>query len=136
MMLNIKSRMVIKYLRAKVSEETSNVCIEYMIQLRDHLNRELDQIQTKIPRTVIDVKATEIVEGDVKMVETGLDLSNMIKIVNEKTSIKQRVYKLMRKYPSSMTYGRLFSLFGIEEEDESRAIYLKRLFFQFIKEGE
>ena len=136
MMLNIKSRMVIKYLRAKLSEESSNRCIEYMVQLRDHLNRELDQIQTKIPRTVIDVKATEIVEGDVKMVETGLDLSNMIKIVNEKTSIKQRVYKLMRKYPSSMTYGRLFSLFGIEEEDESRAIYLKRLFFQFIKEGE
>jgi hypothetical protein len=136
--INVKNRMVIKYLKAKLSEESSNKCIEYMIQLRDHLNRELNQIQTKIPRKVIDVKATEIMEGDVKMVETGLDLSNMIKIVNEKTSIKQRVYKLMRKYPSSMTYGRLFSLFGIEEEEEveSRAIYLKRLFFQFIKEGE
>ena len=63
-MLNVKSRMVIKYLRAKLSDEASNVCIEYMVQLRDHLNRELDQIQTKIPRTVIDVKATEIVEGE------------------------------------------------------------------------
>ena len=134
--MNVKSRMVIRYLRAKVSEETSNVCIEYMIQLRDHLNRELDQIKTKRPRKVIDVSATEIVEGDVKTIETGLDLSDMIEIVNEKTSIKQRVYKLMRKYPSSMTYGRLFSLFGIDEEDEgeNKAIYLKKLFFQFIEE--
>ena len=129
--------MVIKYIRAKLSEECSNICIEYMVQLRDHLNRELDQIETKIPIKVIDVKATEVVEDNVKMIETTLDLSNMIKIVNEKTSIKQRVYKLMRKYPS-MTYGRLFYLFGIkeEEEDENRAIYLKRVFFQFIKEGE
>ena len=68
------------------------------------------------------------------MVETGLDLSNMIKIVNENTSIKQRVYKLLRKY--NLSYGKLFGLFGIAEEDEkeNRAIYLKRLYFQFIKE--
>ena len=64
MVMNVKSRMVIKYLRAKVSEETSNVCIEYMIQLRDHLNRELDQIKTKRSIKVIDVNANEIVEGE------------------------------------------------------------------------
>ena len=64
MVMNVKSRMVIRYLRAKVSEETSNVCIEYMIQLRDYLNQELDQIKTKRPRKVIDVSATEIVEGE------------------------------------------------------------------------
>lgn len=135
--INVKNRMVIKYLRAKLSEESSNRCIEYMVQLRDHLNRELDQVQTKIPIKVIDINATEIVERN-RMPETCLDYSNMIKIVNEKASIKQRVYKLMRKYPSSITYGKLFSLFGIDEEDEgeNKAIYLKRLFFQFIEEEE
>lgn len=64
MVINVKNRMVIRYLRAKLSEECSNVCIEYMIQLRDYLNRELDQIKTKRPIKVIDVSATEIVEGE------------------------------------------------------------------------
>jgi len=59
LMLNIKSKMVVEYLRAKLSEESLNACIEYMVQLRDHLNRELDQIRTKIPIKVIDVNATE-----------------------------------------------------------------------------
>ena len=59
LMLNIKSRMVIEYLRAKLSEESLNACIEYMVQLRDHLNRELEQIKTRIPINVIDVDATE-----------------------------------------------------------------------------
>jgi len=49
MVINVKNRMVIRYLRAKLSEECSNMCIEYMIQLRDYLNRELDQIKTKRP---------------------------------------------------------------------------------------
>lgn len=62
--MDVKNRMVIRYLKAKVSEVISNICIEYMVQLRDHLNRELSQIQTKIPIKVIDVKATEIVEGN------------------------------------------------------------------------
>lgn len=58
-MLNAKSRFVIEYLRAKLSEESYNACIEYMIQLRDHLNIQLDQIHKKIPIKVIDVDATE-----------------------------------------------------------------------------
>lgn len=58
-MLNAKSRFVIEYLRAKLSEESYNACIEYMIQLRDHLNIQLDQIHKKIPIKVIDVNATE-----------------------------------------------------------------------------
>jgi len=58
-MLNAKSRFVIEYLRAKLSEESYNACIEYMIQLRDHLNSQLDQIHKKIPIKVIDVNATE-----------------------------------------------------------------------------
>jgi len=59
LMLNIKSKMVIEYLRAKLSEESFNACIEYMTQLRDHLNNQLDQIHKKIPIKVIDVDATE-----------------------------------------------------------------------------
>lgn len=59
LMLNIKSKMVIEYLRAKLSEESFNACIEYMMQLRDHLNNQLDQIHKKIPIKVIDVDATE-----------------------------------------------------------------------------
>jgi ParB family chromosome partitioning protein len=58
-MLNAKSRFVIEYLRAKLSEESYNACIEYMIQLRDHLNSQLKQIHKKIPIKVIDVNATE-----------------------------------------------------------------------------
>ena len=60
--MNVKSRMVIKYIRAKVSEESLNTCVEYMIQLRDHLNRELGQIQIKNPRKVIDI--TNDLEGE------------------------------------------------------------------------
>jgi len=59
LMLNIKSKMVIEYLKAKLSEESFNACIEYMTQLRDHLNHELEQIQFKIPLKVIDIDATE-----------------------------------------------------------------------------
>ena len=58
-MLNAKSRFVIEYLRAKLTEESFNACIEYMTQLRDHLNNQLDQIHKKIPIKVIDVDATE-----------------------------------------------------------------------------
>jgi len=58
-MLNAKSRFVIEYLRAKLSEESFDACIEYMVQLRDHLNNQLDQIHKKIPIKVIDVDATE-----------------------------------------------------------------------------
>lgn len=59
-MLNAKSRFVIEYLRAKLSEESLNACVEYMVQLRDHLNRQLDQVQIKIPiNEVIDIDATE-----------------------------------------------------------------------------
>lgn len=62
-----------------------------------------------------------------------ISITEMNEIVNENISIKQRVYKLMRKY--NLSYGTLFTLFGIDKEDE-RAIYLKRLYFQFIKEEE
>ena len=58
-MLNAKSRFIIKYLKAKLSEESLNACIEYMIQLRDHLNSQLDQIHIKIPIKVIDIDAME-----------------------------------------------------------------------------
>jgi len=63
-----------------------------------------------------------------------ISITEMNEIVNENISIKQRVYKLMRKY--NLSYGKLFTLFGIDKEDEreNRAIYLKRLYFQFIKE--
>ena len=58
---------------------------------------------------------------------------NMVKIANDDNiSIKKRVYKIMRKY--NLSYATIFSLFGIGDESESRAIYLKRLYFQFIKE--
>ena len=67
------------------------------------------------------------------MSESLKDILNKQEIVNEKTSIKNRVYKLMKNF--NMTYGNLFYLFGIDEdEDENKAIYLKRLFYQFIKE--
>ena len=74
----------------------------------------------------------------VKMVKIDLDYitewEDQIKIVKENMSIKKRVYKLLRKY--NLSYGKIFSLFGIDEEDEdeNRAIYLKRLFYQYIKE--
>lgn len=58
-MLNAKNRFVIEYLKAKLSEESFNACIEYMIQLRDHLNNQLEQVHKKIPIKVIDIDATE-----------------------------------------------------------------------------
>ena len=61
-----------------------------------------------------------------------ISITEMNEIVNENISIKQRVYKLMRKY--NLSYAKLFTLFGIYEEKENRAIYLKRLYFQFIQE--
>jgi len=67
---------------------------------------------------------------------TTLD-GRLKKIIIEKDkNIKQQVYKLMRDNNYSLTLGKLYYLFDIEEEDESenRAIYLRRLFFQYIKE--
>lgn len=61
-LFNVKSRMVIKYLKAKVSEECSNICIEYMIQLRDHLNYELEKNNPNSPKKIIEVNYTE--EGE------------------------------------------------------------------------
>ena len=58
-MLNAKSRFVIEYLKAKLSEESYKACIDYMIQLRDHLNNQLEQVHKRIPIKVIDVNATE-----------------------------------------------------------------------------
>ena len=58
-MLNVKSRFVIEYLKAKLSEESLNTCVEYMVQLRDHLNAQLDQIHKRIPIKVIEINATE-----------------------------------------------------------------------------
>ncbi len=43
-MLNIKTKMVIRYLKAKLSDEAVSAIIEYMIQARDFLNDELKQI--------------------------------------------------------------------------------------------
>ena len=58
--LNLKSRMVIEYLKPKLSEESFNACIEYMIQLRDHLNNELEKVKSTIPiKKVIDISAIE-----------------------------------------------------------------------------
>ena len=67
---------------------------------------------------------------------TTLD-GRLKKIIIEKDkNIKQQVYKLMRMNDYSLTLGKLYYLFGIEEEDEkeNKAIYLKRLFFQYLRE--
>ena len=67
---------------------------------------------------------------------TTLD-GKLKKIIIEKDkNIKQQVYKLLRDNNYSLTLGKLYYLFDIEREDEreNRAIYLRRLFFQYIKE--
>ena len=57
-------------------------------------------------------------------------------IIDRNKNIKKQVYDLMKRDDYSLTLGNLYHLFGIdeEEENENRAIYLRRLYFQFIKE--
>ncbi len=57
-------------------------------------------------------------------------------IIDRNKNIKKQVYNLMKKDDYSLTLGNLYRLFGIDEEEknENRAIYLRRLYFQYIKE--
>jgi len=57
-------------------------------------------------------------------------------IIDRAKNIKKQVYDLMRRDDYSLTLGNLYTLFGIEEEDEqdNRATYLKRIYSQYIRE--
>ena len=57
-------------------------------------------------------------------------------IIEKNKNVKKQVYKLLSRDDYSLTLGKLYYLFGVEEEDEKegKALYLKRLFLQYIKE--
>ena len=58
-------------------------------------------------------------------------------IIDRNRNIKKQVYNLMKRDDYSLTLGNLYSLFGIDKEngeDENRAIYLRRLYSQYIRE--
>ena len=57
-------------------------------------------------------------------------------IIDRDKNIKKQIYELMRRDDYSLTLGNLYRFFGIEEEEEdgNRAIYLRRVYFQYIKE--
>ena len=66
-----------------------------------------------------------------------LNNGKLEKITIEKNkNVKKQVYKLLRRDDYSLTLGKLYYLFGVEGEDEreGKALYLKRLFFQYIRE--
>ena len=57
-------------------------------------------------------------------------------IITKNKNVKKQVYKLLERNDYSLTLGKLYYLFSVEGEDEreGKALYLKRLFFQYIKE--
>lgn len=74
-----------------------------------------------------------------KMSVRYLTLNNgtLEKIIIEKNkNVKKQVYKLLRRDDYSLTLRNLYCLFGVENEDkrEGKALYLKRLFLQYIRE--
>ena len=57
-------------------------------------------------------------------------------IIEKNKNVKKQVYKLLRRDDFSLTLGKLYCLFGVDDEDEGegKALYLRRLFLQYIRE--
>ena len=58
-------------------------------------------------------------------------------IIDRNKDIKKQVYELMKRDDYNPTLGNILNLFGIDVEDmrqESREKYLRKLYFQYIRE--